>query len=513
MTQKSRRNRNSTACQSEGSIAAPLADAQQFVIRQDWQCQYLEVSPPCPELQALLKWRNFIPTDDPRHGFGLKHCAEPLFGPGCGVANGGLAPVIGYELIQLGHLVKFDSAAIRRLPPPIKTALPEPANQHVIDFIYDRTHGVIAHSLCRSDMVLLCLEMALAFPTSRFTFIAPTREVARAFYVAFRKVLSDATLAFPNNYCDSAARIVVATNDGLKNANLLDYSFDVLVFLDATTAVGETGQTAMFFKGQPCLFGFLRLDYAPAPRVDDLLMAAFGPERLIVPSLGYEGREVHVVWLRVTGRPSVHKGSTHPSDIYRRGIVFNHIRNRRLARLARALAGSDRTAIAQICPAAQLASDQNSVVVIAGTVEHAIEIARRLPGWQIMLDESANLAGLTTEQRAVVDAHRHCELAYSRVIVTTASMASFRLGHIDTVIWAAGGTGLPSLSIQQLASRAASSKTLLLIDVDDRHHRELHRAAASRRKAYAAAGWPPVGTSPAVSRIKQFLAQRPRTAR
>ena len=86
------------------------------------------------------------------------------------------------------------------------------------------------------------------------------------------------------------------------------------------------------------------------------------------------------------------------------------------------------------------------------------------------------------------------------------------LGANDVLVRADAGIGLPPglrpehLFVHQLGPE------LIVIDVADRHHPELRRAARRRERAYHAEGWA-VGPHPCMDALRAFEATRPGRAR
>src|SRR5262249_12241645 len=132
-----------------------------------------------------------------------------------------------------------------------------------------------------------------------------------------------------------------------------------------------------------------------------------------------------------------------------------------------------------------------SVVVLAANLEHALVLAERLPGWQLIVGAHANEDGLTPKQLQLL--HEPLDpfpVGPLHKIVTPADLAEIDLSQIDVLIRADGGVGLPALSMAQLAVPDQDDvRPLLLIDLVDRHHRELYRHSRQRQEAYAERAW------------------------
>ena len=277
--------------------------------------------------------------------------------------------------------------------------------------------------------------------------------------------------------------MTVATAYGLAHPDIIGEKTDILIFLDAAAAIGELGQVAMFANGRARLFGLLDDRRPIAPRVDDLIVAAFGVQQVAVPRLGFERREVQTTWMRFSN-PSFDR-SCASGDVHRRGVVFHGLRNRRLARLANALRTDNRAVLASFRGLAAMgAKTALRTLVVASNLEHAIALAGRLDGWPIWADEPVHIAGLTSSQRRIFEQRRGMIFVYDRVIATLARLPSIDMSLFDAVVWAAGGCGLPPLRSQQLLCPAGSPCPLLIVDCRDDHDSRLRRQSAARRAAY-----------------------------
>jgi hypothetical protein len=184
----------------------------------------------------------------------------------------------------------------------------------------------------------------------------------------------------------------------------------------------------------------------------------------------------------------------------RQGLWNHPLRNRRLARLARALSRGSRVAIAKICPVLATfpgITTRRKVVVVAANVEQAAALAAELPGWPAMLGPGASLAGLSARDverlAAGLSALRDDS---TRLVATAAGLDSVDLGSFDVVVRADGGLGLPPGTSVGPVVTGRTRRALLLVDADDRHHPELRRDARTRREAYAARGWTVDGVAP-----------------
>jgi len=133
----------------------------------------------------------------------------------------------------------------------------------------------------------------------------------------------------------------------------------------------------------------------------------------------------------------------------------------------------------------------------------------KLPGWPVIASGLVNLDGLEPQQRADLEGRLVSRMAATSTtlpcaIVTQAGLrtAFMPLKDMDVLLRADGGIGLPSLPEAALVHPTTEHglPPLLVVDVDDGHHPDLQRSARRRRRAYDAAGWPPLGQTVAFRR-------------
>ena len=174
---------------------------------------------------------------------------------------------------------------------------------------------------------------------------------------------------------------------------------DIVIVLDAPEALGRYARLALTGAPQARLYGLLDRSRRLAPYDGDRVLALFGLDEVVIPRHGCVERPVEVVTVRVTGGPAVAPGDDVVA-LKRRAVWLNPVRNRRLARLAGALAQGDLGRVAAESPAlaARLGDGAESrVVVLVENVEHALALAERLPGWPIVTGPDVVTVGLSAQ--------------------------------------------------------------------------------------------------------------------
>ena len=484
---------------------AKALDTPQRVVIHGSDDQTIRPNPNCPAIESLLQFRTTAASTDAAHGYRLDRIRLPMLGTSANIANGGLAEVVAYMLLNSGYEVETRRPSIRRLATPL-----ESGNPHVMDFICRRTHGLIQHNLSDERVADLCADIAQSLHDARIAFVAVKEQDVWQLHHDLSTHFGRVTLALPDRCEDPERRLTVSTIYGLGHPDVIGDPFDIVIFMDAGEAVCENGQLALRGQGRARLFGLLRHDRELAPRLQDLIMAMFGPRHVTVPRLGYQDRQVEVAWCQVKGGPQL-PGRLTGFALHRRGIVGHELRNRRIAKLAEGIVQRDEKAVKRICPSAGpiVSNVSGTTAIIVDGIEHGLELARLLPDWMLITDREVNLTGLSTRLRSVHDHHRGSTF-HPGVIVTTSGLGCVNLHQLGAVIWAGGGIGVPKLPANALMCSASEPYPLLWIDFHDAQHGELRRQSAKRRDAYLANDWFPIGELPVVGRIKRFLGDRPR---
>jgi hypothetical protein len=240
----------------------------------------------------------------------------------------------------------------------------------------------------------------------------------------------------------------------------------------------------------------------PAPYPGDLLTALFGVQAVHVPQHGHRPVEIVVAFACIHGGASPGPGSE--AEIKQGGIYQHHVRNRRVARLAQAIAAKDAAQAAGLCPGVgdYLPAGKINVGVLVDDVGHGLTLAGKL-GWPLVAAKEVNLTGLSEEDQARIAKSRSGK---KPVVVTADGLA--RAGHFDVIIRADGGVGLPNMPEESLCCRHGVDRKLVIIDFMDRHHPMLRQRSRRRRNAYLAAGWHVVGIEKATP-MDEFMAGRP----
>lgn len=211
---------------------------------------------------------------------------------------------------------------------------------------------------------------------------------------------------------------------------------------------------------------------------------------------------IHVRWHRVYMREDPIATAFDPVIRKRLGLWLNATRNDEIARVAREY------------------PDDEQTLIMVETVQHGIEVARRLPEFRLFYSRNdsseANVraavdAGILGEDRVLVDAERSdirrafVDGNLKKVIATFTWKQGISPDSLSSMIWAAGGSS--KIAATQGPSRASrvvadgGKATPILDDFSDDFNEAAHRQAMTRRKFYLANGWTQEGLPQRSSRL------------
>lgn len=499
-----------------GSRRGPGADIPPRVIVDRFNQEIL-VTPPCEEALAPLRTARHALVDNGQGHGRVVAVPEPFAqfdDHPCGPRRyypAGLEPVIvqllqrgGYEVLRTG-----DAAATLPPPGPNDGRGMATVDAAFLAFMHGHERGLVRYDARAVDPAWLVAQARLAFPGARIAVAAGTREVAWAFGRCLKAIVPSTTVA-PGDCHGPAGPLVVTTFFGLGADGVDLHRRDILFVANAPEALGQWARRALPGAPRARLYGLIDRSRRLAPFDRDRVAALFGLDEVVVPRHGCVERPVQVVTLRVTGGPL----AARPGDVVglkRLAIWGNPIRNRRIARLAVALASGDRGRLAADFPAVagRLAGDSAPrVLVLAEGAEHAAALAGRLPGWPLVLGPDLRTDGLPKHRAELLASRRWPgDAPPVSAIATFAGLEAAPALGADVVVRADGGPHVPEALEAIRITRNHGDRSLVLVDLDDRHP-ALRPWGRRRRGGYLAAGWS-VGGGTGDSDVDRFLATRP----
>ena len=473
------------------------------VIRLTTSGHMMSVTPPVPELDDGILATRLVPVVAPGGWVECRPVATPVVGrfsdpdrlrrvAHLGQATfAGVADRVAEVATRAGHRVEREGE-FRPLPEPADR---EYTDRRVVQFVACHGRGIIAYDpVGRVRPHRLLADVILAWPNAHFAVASSDIRTAVRFHKALSSCGVTAELLTGRHPVKMPARVIVTTPAFLpvQNRNAGPTDDRIVVVLDpARWLRGEgafEGTSRLVAVERARLFGIMPVGEKLGRRDRELLPAVFGPARLVVRGYGRRDRFVRFVFIPIDGGTDVR--SIHDTQaVIANGVVGHAVRNRRLVRLARALASNDRATLGRDFPMlAKLADTVNGrVVVLVERIDHGLGLAAKL-GWPMVAAADVVEDGLSAEDRAALAAGRDADRVAGRPVVATPAGLD-RVGRVDTVIRADGGVGLPELPRGLTIAAVGDNRPITIVDVRDGHHPQLRRRAADRRAAYLAAGW------------------------
>ena len=477
----------------------------------------------CAEILDRLQGAEHTLVND-QHGCHLEAKIQPLLGMET-VYNGtkpgtsgmsvrftrSMEPVVQHLLREKGYSIQ-SAAAVAGLPAADLDAV---QGRGVVDdsilALVRRCHRGIVRCGPQVDLAWVLVQIAWAYPALSIV-IASARvdEVSQIAAQVRQWLPDDVKLVRSGSIIPGPKRIVIGTYQGLLGGCMDINRRGLLIALDAVEILGKLGLELLNAATNARLLGFLPDDRKKmAPRDADHVRSFFGFQECHIPLHGYKSLPVDVVFEKIIGRQvSADTGSI----AIRNGIWHDHLRNRRIQKLARYLQENDQQGLTQFKKVyrATEGRDTRRTAVLVENVEHGLKIARKLPGWPLIAGPDVYLQGLKRQDQELFQSIAKTSSDNAHGIFTITAIDRLDPRKIDVLIRADAGIGLPPIDNKRLLIPNTDQHRLLLIDFDDRRHHDLRVLTRRRKKAYDKRGWYRVGADPVEERVKDFLAARPK---
>jgi hypothetical protein len=430
----------------------------------------------------------------------------------------------GYGAVIEGLLRRHGCRVRRRgadgmppLAPPVFANIGccERVDRLLLEALRARERLLVRYHADRATPETVCHEIIEAWPKARVFVIVATEQHALRLYksVGGRSAgVAMATSKYPFQP-DGNLRVIVGTLGSL-GLTPLDRA-DFVLFPAARVALHSRNEWVLDLARHARFIGFLNQDDELSPYERDMLRGIFGFEEWSLPGHGLGVPTVHAMQLRITGGPRL-DGHLDGLGLKLQGIWLHAVRNRRIAALARGCRENGADLAAQFPAVARAIAriSRPRVLVLVECLDHALFLARRLPGWPVLSGRHVDVDGLPREFcRSIVQGLPNGEAPPECAMATMTGAARMSLAQYDVVIRADGGQGMPELCLTSTVEALPLSGRLLLVDFRDLHHGTLQRWSRSRREAYAARRWFAPGADPATADMHRFLVERERIAR
>ena len=426
----------------------------------------------------------------------------------CVQALAGMEPLLAAWLGANGYAVDFAGQRPPAWGKPDGDRLAElggTPDDAFLSFVAERDRGLIrcGHGV---DTARLVAQVALGWRRSRVLVLAARREAAAALHRRLRDLGVAAALYAGKEVQQGYKRVVVATPVYARVGAVAVEHRTVCVALDPAALLSARDLGGPFDAIRRLwaarLYGVVPADFAPAPYLRDWVTALFGPEQVHVPAHGRVPRRVEVAFETIEGGPRVE--SLDRIRLLRSGVWQHPVRNRRLCRLAEAVAGGDFAAARAEFSVLDDVRLRRPVVLLAANAEHAFVISDRLSGVPVVRGPAFFAGGLGTGDAGRLTAPS--PEGANLLIATPDGLPE--LASVGVLIRADGWPGIPRLATSVATAPCGSPRGLAVIDCADRHHPALRRSSNARRAAYRAAGWSVSGEAE-LTLLDRFLAHRP----
>ncbi len=463
-----------------------------------------------------VQTREVRPVQEQQATYGVEWQRAPLtlWGDGNARPNYGLAPLLMERGRRAGREVRIISAnqEFCRLAVPEGLAA---RNRRMLSWICDSELGIVEHGkhVIVADLIREIIQCFQGQARIAVIF-GSQRQLQRATSPSSPGWIESTLLRARFEY-EQPPRVAVGTFRDIARDDVGLHDYDLVLVPRATDVQGQYAQRALGDPALHCrLIGFMSEDERMSPATRGRVVAAFGGRRCSVPQFGRVERDVNLALLHL---PNYEVETIEDEVRFLRQAVWRNDRfNDFVASAATAIAnGSAHGLWPRRRMPSQIADIQQDTSIVIGcdNVEHALELARRLRGWQVNLGIDCYLDGLSPRglaalRRQGVGNSWSLEGCRTRIL-TADAFRTFDVSGVGIVIWAGTGAGLPPIERQELlvdAGNPATSRPLLVVDVVNQTPK-LAWKCRERRWHYADRGWHFEETDEATFRMTEFEAE------
>jgi hypothetical protein len=478
----------------------------------------ISVKPATEKLKRTLVTVRHVPDD--RHGFAVRPAVVPLYdadefddGLTC---PPGLEAVVRAVLGEAGYPLRpgdradwlperdLDDLAVRFR-----------ADVGVLALLRRANRGLVRYDPAHVDPAWLIAQMAIAWHGLRIVVLTLESNV---FPLAdrIRRWVPDVTAITARCQPPKPHGRVVVGSYGYLGVDCAR-TVGLVTAVEADKFVGLRGPEVTLDYMSAKRIGFLPVESEVAPAVADDLACHFGFDEATVLRHGYTVRPARVLYLKTDGLSPIYNRGLDELDL-RRHAVWNHPgRNKLIVGVAKYAHQPNGNAsgllnrVGRALGAVGIHRDHETIVLVEG-VDHALRLARHLPGWPIITNGTEHTAGLEPSDVGRLRKWRDVDLdAVPAAIVTYPGMERLDLSAADVLVRADGGTrALPLRPADSLyENRNGRRPPALVIDLDDRYDDRLGRAGRRRQDGHERLGWCRVGEDEVDMRVRRWVQRRP----
>ena len=501
-------------------------DSNTSIVTLHQEHQFLLVQPPCPDILEQLLSVEHVIASDPQQGGCLEAVPRELYEVATATDSdgdtntqgiitwAGLEPAVSLLLRKNGYGVQNASRVVSLAEPDLDALQAHGVvDKSVIDLVRHNDRGIVRYGN-GVNLAWVIAQVALAYPDRSIVIATATVSEAKGMASALRHYFpNDVGLIRSGRVPSDRKRIVVGNYEALLGGCMDINRRGLLIALDAVEVLGKRGRDVIDEASSARLLGFLPYQTHLPPRDADHVRCFFGFHEAHVPCHGHQPLPVDVIFQGFAHKHDMPIDSGSPVS-QRKPVWQNPIRNRQVTRIARGLHGNDIKIVRGIKRAYPALSGRrtNRVGILACNLEHAVALARKLPGWRIATGLGVNTDGMNKANRDLLTKATKLTGNHLPTIFTIAAADQIDPQRIDVLIRADAGTGLPPINSEKLILANGMNRRLLLVDVDDKCHHVLRRWTRKRRRAYRECGWYCPGADPLEQRVMDFLATRPKVS-
>ena len=464
-------------------------------------------------LRACRGWR-IVSGPDPVHGYRTTRQVDSLLQPDDGMwrANAGLLPILQHVAQNDGRRVVIRaSTPMARLPDPV--AAPRILDDRPAAFVAERERGLIRCG-AQVEPVDMIAQILPTFPSARVAILGTHQPQLDKIRLRLNQELPAVCIGTRIPEDEDNAWIATSTFTNAAEGRLEKCHLVLLV--DATHASHQRAEPALAaMDARFRLFGLLPEGCRLVPSVRDTLIGTFGLATLDVPRLGWETAQVQTTRVSINSPPVSNDRSG--VALHRAGYWRHPVRNRKIVQLARMMRAGDAEGLSRF-PHVQDWLERGphrplNVTLLVHNMEHALVLARRLPGWPVVAHDirmPIDMRCLEEGEHRLLAERSAMLLTGEQQIVSLDAAAQLQLSCTDVIIWAGGGRHAPTIPRHWLIHPSHSNRRLLLIDFTDRHHEELASWSRQRREQCEERDWFDARVNAEAGRIHRFLRQPPR---
>ncbi len=420
----------------------------------------------------------------------LLHRASRIDGD-CLVGYAGLESRVAAWLKEHGYKVCFTGQRPRILPAVALENTPKSSKnrQKVLDYLRKLDRALLRCDPHSNDAVKFIADVARAWPNEEIMVWATRMDEVRNIGRGLRRYGLDPTMLDSRHFPAKAGRIVISTFSALGEGLVRLNTRGIAVVLNPAELIRN--KFCRDILQHPCrarMWGFLPRTAKLAPYDRSRVAVVFGDDEIDLLAPTVMRQPESVLFLQIFGGRKL-SSDLNIVDLKRNGIWHNELRNRRIAKLARALAEKDEAVLHGDYP---LVAEYSGLLtakrlgILVENIEHALALAKLLPHWPVMASWPVYAAGLSENDCRILESG-WCDPKQKTQFIATAVGLSYA-GKADILIRADGGVGLPS-GWREDSIRKYGKCPRWIIDFDDRFHPELRIRSRQRRAAYIAAGW------------------------